>query len=70
MGGYLADHTAEAIDRSIGRDSAIVVPVGAIEQHGRHLPKDEHGRGPSVRGRLEGGVRSILAWASTLVPAW
>ncbi|NQY58270.1 MAG: creatininase family protein [Ilumatobacteraceae bacterium] len=38
MGGYLADHTAEAIDRSIGRDSAIVVPVGAIEQHGRHLP--------------------------------
>ncbi|MEM9515767.1 MAG: creatininase family protein [Actinomycetota bacterium] len=38
MGGYLADATAETIGRSVGPGSAIVVPVGAIEQHGRHLP--------------------------------
>ncbi|MEO1057788.1 MAG: creatininase family protein, partial [Actinomycetota bacterium] len=38
VGGYLTDNTAESIARSVGAESAIVVPIGATEQHGRHLP--------------------------------
>ncbi|MEM9514722.1 MAG: creatininase family protein [Actinomycetota bacterium] len=38
MGGYLTDRTSASIAQSVGATSVVVVPIGATEQHGRHLP--------------------------------
>ena len=38
MSGRLADITGPDIPELISDDSVILLPVGAIEQHGPHLP--------------------------------
>ena len=38
MSGRLADITAPNIPEQINDESVILLPIGAIEQHGPHLP--------------------------------
>ncbi|MBC8194786.1 MAG: creatininase family protein [Acidimicrobiia bacterium] len=38
MSGRLADLSGPCISEAVGADSIILLPVGAIEQHGPHLP--------------------------------
>ena len=38
MSGRLADLSGPTITDAIGTDSVVLLPVGAIEQHGPHLP--------------------------------
>lgn len=35
---YWANHTSESLAQMVARDPVAVLPVGAIEQHGPHLP--------------------------------
>ena len=34
---YFADKTYEELDGYIEKDALIIVPVGTVEEHGRHL---------------------------------
>jgi creatinine amidohydrolase len=38
MSGRLADLSGPEVTDSLTSDSVVVLPVGAIEQHGPHLP--------------------------------
>lgn len=35
---YWANHTSESLGQMVARDPVAVLPIGAIEQHGPHLP--------------------------------
>ena len=38
MSGRLADLTGPGVVDALGAESVVLLPVGAIEQHGPHLP--------------------------------
>ena len=38
MNRHLAHHTWKEIEALDKRDGVVILPIGAIEQHGHHLP--------------------------------
>jgi len=68
MRGILwAEMTREDLKAALGQDPVVIVPVGAIEQHGPHLPVDT-----DANGVYELAVRAATAQSGVIVapPIW